>query len=549
MKKLKISIALFLCVGILYSCKDQLDVKNPNQPTLSSINTEGNIVALGLGVYANGFRGVKYGGFQGQFLNDVWAYHEIMGDVIGVEAANVYINQLGMPDWVQLDNATQVLNPANPNTQWSLLRFVNQNSLADANPVYYEWGYMYALNNVCNQILKNVDQISYTGNADTRKNTIKAWAYWWKGYAYSRIGSLYYAGVINNEPYPGKISDVYVSKDQIIAEANSNFDHAITELNAVTSTFDYNTVLRSMIPSFNQVGKGNAPTVAMWIRNINTMKARNLLVNTKASAMTPAQWDEILALTNAGVQITDNVFIGKSNPTGDLIAPSGGTVALVAAGDPSSITYKISERLIQDFVPGDKRLSNNFSNNVKGGKWLGNSDRGNIFNTRYKLLDGGAGISGVIVYANSTAGLGEAYLASSYEENELMKAEANIYKNNLSTALASIDAVRTYQGAGLPSLAGLTDQALAKELLRSERRVALAFRALSFYDARRWGITDPVSSGGGRTNAVVVDKTGAVNTKAVINYNFLDYWDVPDNEIVFNSPAAGSAQVKNPKGL
>src|SRR5882672_5173382 len=156
MKKFKV-LSIFLISSVLVlSCKDQLDVENRNQPTGGAVNTEINITGLGLGVYASGFRNLKYGGFQGQYANDVLSYHEIMGDVIGVEAANVYINQLGMPDWVQLDNNSQVANPATPNTQLALLRVINKNSYADQNPVYYEWAYMYALNNACNGILKFV---------------------------------------------------------------------------------------------------------------------------------------------------------------------------------------------------------------------------------------------------------------------------------------------------------------------------------------------------------------------------------------------------------
>jgi hypothetical protein len=122
-----------------------------------------------------------------------------------------------------------------------------------------------------------------------------------------------------------------------------------------------------------------------------------------------------------------------------------------------------------------------------------------------------------------------------------MKAEAKIYTNDIAGGLASIDAVRTFQGAGLAPLAGLT-QAQALEELRKERRVGLVFRALSFYDARRWGVITE-----GRKGAVVVDKTGKVNTNATINYNFLDYWDVPDNELAYNPATANSAPTKNPK--
>lgn len=551
MKKFKVLLFLLPTVFV-FSCKDQLDVKNPNQPVSTAITTENNITALGLGVYASGFRGLKYGGFQGQFANDVLSYHEIMGDVIGVEAANVYINQLGMPDDVTLDNATQVKNPATPNTQLALLRVINKNSYADQNPVYYEWAYMYALNNVCNSILKNVDAITYTGSADTKKNTLKAWAYWWKGYAYSRIGSMYYAGIITNNAYPDKLVSDYVSKDAMIVEANANLDNAAAALNAivVANIADYNTVIGNLIPSIFKSGKGNVPTIAMWLRNINTMKARNLLVNKKTSQMTTADWNTLLTLTNNGINATDNVFRALSNATGDFMSATGGTVALIAAADPSGVSFKISERLIQDFKTGDKRLANNFSNSVTGGTWVGNSDRGNIFNTRWKLLNNTSGTgpsgAGVVVLANRTAGSGELFIGPSYEENELMKAEAKMYTSDLAGGLASVDIVRNYQGAGLAA-SSVVDLPTSLEELRKERRVALAFRGLAFYDARRWGVIDPVSSGGGRKKAVVVDKNSVVSVNATINYNFLDYWDVPDNELVYNPPSATSAPTSNPR--
>ncbi len=542
----KNTLFIFILLTIASACADQLDVKNPNQPTAAAINSENNIVALSLGIYADGFRGLKFGGFQGQFLNDVLAYHEGMGDMIGVEAANVYINQLIMPDDVTFDDGSKVLNPANPKTQVGLLRFANQNSFADQNPVVYEWAYMYNAINLCNSILANVDIITFSGDQDSKRNTLKAWAYWWKGWAYGRIGSMYYAGIITNTA--GKTNPNYVTKEAIIAESDASYDKATAALDAITVAADYTTTMGRIIPSINQVGKGAVPTVAMFKRNISTMKARNILVNTKASLMTPAQWNQILTLTNAGILAADNVFTGRSNATADFMSATGGTVALVASGNPDAVTYKISERLIQDFKPGDNRFVKNFAiATTGGGKWLGNSDRGTIFNTRYQLISAGTALGGsAIVYANRTAGSGEAFLAGTFEENELMKAEANIYLGNLTAAGTSIDAVRNSQGAGL-GVTAMPDLATAKEELRRERRVALAFRGLAFYDARRWGVIDPVSSGGGRTGAVVLNATGVVSTNATINYNYLDYWDVPDNDIVLNPPAAGSAPTKNPR--
>ena len=127
-----------------------------------------------------------------------------------------------------------------------------------------------------------------------------------------------------------------------------------------------------------------------------------------------------------------------------------------------------------------------------------------------------------------------------------MKAEALINTGNIPAGLVSINNVRTYQGAGLPALTGTLNLTDAKEELRRERRVALVFRGVAFYDARRWGVIDDITKGGGRKNAVVLGANGVVSTHATINYDFLDYWDVPADEFVINPPAAGSAPIKNP---
>ena len=63
-------------------------------------------------------------------------------------------------------------------------------------------------------------------------------------------------------------------------------------------------------------------------------------------------------------------------------------------------TYKLSERWVQEFKAGDKRKDNNV---LETEHWIGNSDRGNIFNTRYALVNGGNGAAGVVVYANTAA--------------------------------------------------------------------------------------------------------------------------------------------------
>jgi starch-binding outer membrane protein, SusD/RagB family len=553
MKKNKILIIVLAFSGLIVSCKKQLDVKNPNLPTPESAKNEPGIIALAEGsVYFGGLGAgsLKYGGFNGSFWNDPVSYHDLMGDEIGVEAANQFINQFTCPDYIILDDGSKVLNPQSPSQQIPLLRSINTNANLDNNPFYYEWGYMYTLITGCNRILGLVDEITFSGDGETRKNTIKAWAYWWKGYAYSRIGSFYYAGLITDNYYPaGATNSNYVTKEAIITEANTNFDKCSVALTAASSGDDYFTVISKLIPDFFQIGKGGVPSVDMWKRNINTMKARNLLVNTPSATMTMAQWNEIITLTTDGIKADDNVFTGRSNTNSDFMGTYGCTAPLTVGSEPG---YRVSERLVNDFRAGDKRFTNNFELKLdedgNPAPWIGNADRGIIFNTRYDVVDGGKGMPGVVVFGTTETGAYELYIAGTYEENTIMLAEAKIHTGDVAGGLALIDEVRASQGAGLPAISGtITNPVLAEKELRSERRICLVFRGMSFYDARRWGVIDPVANGGGAKNVTVLDQDGNLNTKVTIEFNYLDYWDVPDNELVYNPPASGSAPVKNPK--
>jgi hypothetical protein len=550
MKQFRLLFLTAVFLGAVTSCQDQLDITNPNEPTTATLKNEKGFVKFAMGgVYINGFVDIKTTIFADGVLGAFWAngFHDIMADNLGAEAANCFMNQIGAPRYVVLDNGSQVDNPNAPKDQTVMLTQNNQNATAGQNPLFYEWAYMYALNRVGNYILLNVDGVEFSGDAATKIATLKAWAYWWKGFAYSRIGSLYYAGLINNDPLGTNPN--YKTSAEILAEAGRNFDEAETILNGLTANATYTELMTKIIPDFNQVGHGGVLSPAEWIRSINTYRARNIMANKKVADMTPADWDQILSLTANGIGANDLVFTCRSNANGDILSPQSGTVAAKATGDPTAgATYKVSERLVQAYQPGDRRLANNFEQLAS--PWLGNADRGNSFNTRWELVDGGNDIAGVITYSDRTPGGEELYMAGSYEENALMRAEAMIYKNDIANALPLIDAVRARQGAGLAPLAGNSlTQAQAIAQLRSERRVALLFRNVAFYDARRYGIIDPITSGGGLTGAVVVDGTGALNTNATINYNFLDYWHVPDNELAYNPPADGSAPVLNPKGL
>ena len=545
----KITIAFGLVLLIVVSCKKELNILDTNNPSPSAAASEAGVISLAQGsIYKNGFYDLKYSdGVYGRFWAGATGFHEMMGDIIGVEAANAYINQIGCPNKVTLDNSSVVLNPSAINTQYALLRSVNVNSQSGGNPTYYEWAYMYNMIVASNTVLNLAGKSAYTTEGVTKKATIQAWAYFWKGYAYARIGSIYYAGIKQNATFEDQSTNGnYVSKESIIAESNTMFDNAATQLAAVTSTTAYNEVLGKLIPSFLQTGKGGIFSKAEFLRNISTMKARNILVNTPIAAMSAAQWSSILTLTTNGIKSTDLIFTGRTDANGDFL---GTTIAdKVASSATATGTYKLSERWIQDFKAGDQRFANNIRS-LSPGIGNFNQDRGNSFNTRYTLRKYGNGIAGVIIYANPDAGANEITLCGTFEENELMKAEATMYvggfsAGNITSAMSMIDNVRNYQGAGLAPTAA-ADAAAAKEELRRERRIALAFKGLSFYDARRMDIIDPSKS---RTGCVVLAGIGgALNTNATINYGFLDYWDVPDNEIAYNPAAAGSAPIKNPK--
>ena len=546
MKNNKILVGILGVTLSLTACKKDLDISNVNSPTPSSAQNENGVTALAQGtIYLNGFYNLKFSdGVYGRFWAGAMGFQEIMGDVVGAEAANAFMNQIGCPNKVTLDNGTVVLNPSNPKTQYELVRYANQNAQGGSNTTFYEWAYMYNMITASNKILELADKTTFSGTgAATKKATVQAWAYWWKGYAYSRIGSTYYAGIIQNQATDAVLTNgKYVTKEAIIAEASSNFDKAVTALGAATSTADYTAILGKLIPANLQKGKGGILTIDMWKRSINTMKARNILVNTTKASMSAAQWNAILTLANDGVKSTDLIFTARTDANGSFIESTVADKVGQAATTGSTNTYKLSERWVQDFVAGDKRKDQNVITLASVG--LFNTDRGNAFNTRYSLKYAGTGLTGVYTYANNVIGANEITIAATYEENELMKAEALIMTGQIDKGAESIDAVRTYQGAGLAALGTGLTQADAYEQLRRERRIALAFKGLSFYDARRWDIIGPDKS---RTGAVVLSSTGVVSTNATIVYGFLDYWDVPDNELAYNPAEAGSAPTKNPK--
>ncbi len=547
-----IAITAALLVGA--GCKSELDVGNPNAPTLDgNVNTETGLIAFAQGgVFVNGFQNGD-GWLGDSYFSLPLGYAETMADHVSAQASNNQVSTMGVPDYTILDDGTKLTNTS---PQVGIIRSYNNRASTGAgnNAIYYQWTNMYALNNAMNILLSKIDGITYTGDAATKKNTLKAWAYFWKGFAYANIGAMYYSGLIIDSP--SATNNTYVASSAIIAESNKNYNAAVTALGAATSAGDYSAMLGQLIPAVSQTGLGQVPTTDMWKRNINTLLARNIVssklapfVNNNLSAtiskssttaMTAADWTQVATLTANGVKKGDYVFTARSASVNYIFSPSGGTVGALTVGQNASTTFKITERFIQNFNTGDKRFAANFA--------LSKPQYGDdyIYSTRYDMVDGSKAPAGVAILGTKTAGLYELIIAGSYEENALMAAEASIRQGNVDPALVLIDAVRTYQGAGVAPLAGTGLTAIqAMNELTKEARVALFNRGVAFYNARRWGWIYDVSKGGGSYNNIVVTRTGAINKKATISYNFMDFWDVPADESVLN-PAASGGVVTNP---
>lgn len=547
----KISLLLLFVVLAITSCdKKRLETQNLNQPSYSVLDNENGMYAYAKGFYKIGFGDQGVGslddGLGYGMLLIVQGFHESMGDNIFIPWGNNNFKFADNPLWVKLDNGTKVPNPIGQGQIYET-KLRNARAYGATNGFLPEWTYMYFLNNSSNLLLSKLGSVAFSGDAATKKKVLEAWAYWWKGYAYSRIGSMYIAGVIAETP--NSTNGVFVTKEAMIIEGNKNFDKAATILTGLTSGGAYNEVISQIIPNYMQpAAYGSIPSPAVWIKNINTMKARNLLANKKVSDMTVADWSQILTLSNAGLtSASDYPFLVKTyndNTKSIFDKDYGSAGSYTATDDP---TYQVSERLVQDYKTGDKRKTNNFA--LLSSPIINRRGRGITFGTRWYLKDGGTG-NGAYTYFDFAIGSTDYFIAGTYEENMLMKAEALINTAGQRDAgLVIIDAIRNSQGAGLAAVSGtgLTDPQ-AREELRKERRCALFLRGLAWYDLRRLGMNLSIDEGGtGRSGCVVLDGAGVLNTNCQINYAYLSYWDVPQNELDFNAPATGSAPVKSPK--
>lgn len=518
---------ILIATVLLFGCsKSELEVVNKNEPSITSLATEKGVINAGLGIYASDAISGEGGLLSFNYLWLSLTNHEVMGDALFVPWGNFgwrWINQVGQ---ITLDDGTIVLPPQG-GTQKQEIDARNTRDLGDDNPTKHEWLSMYNVNNTANLMITLLDEgITFSGDATTKENTLRAWAHFWKGYAYSRIGSMYAGGLILNEY--GQTAGDFVSNTAVLAEAEAQFQQATTLLNGLSSGGDYDEVMGALLPDLALASSGQIPSPAEWLRNINSLRARNLLVNKKISDMTTADWTEVSNLANAGIQSGDYEFTVVSD--GEFFS-SIFTAYRVLIGWAFA-----SERLIQDFKAGDARLDRFFETDAAT---INARGRGIQYGTRYYFKESSI--------ASTSIGGAPTYLGATYEENELMKAEAAINSGSIETGLQIIDNIRDFQTAGLADVAGTgLTLAEAQEELRSERRVALLLRGLAFYDARRQGILDPVSEGGGRTGCVVLEPTMTgfdLNTNATFDYNYYNYWPVPANELDFNAPVSGAENV------
>lgn len=555
MNKMKKLLYILTATLLLGACKKTiLQLLNPNLPTPnSSLVTEGGIDAFAQGIF---YKWIAYETGDGNinFFDIAWYMESNMGDEDFTPYANygsrypMNIASITLP----APYNTVVNNPSGYANNLGIMEAFNSRSAGDGNSIQYEWDCFYYVNAQANTLLQALANpaLKLSGDAATKMKLLQAWAYYWKGYSYSKLGSMYLAAVIDDSPdstAKGLTSNLYVVHDSVIAAANRNLEQAASLFGSITENSDYDATFKAIIPSFNAPGQVITP--GMWVRQIHSFEARNYMANHKVATMTSADWTTILNLAATGMTQGDYTLQWGVAPLGvpDLTKGYGFLFHPMTLHSISGSLSFVSERLIQDIQPGDQRFTKGFELYPTGAV-VNVLNRGIQFGTRYAPVDIEKG--GLYATENfSSSAL--VPIAPTWEETALMTAEANIYLGNIDAGLQLIDQVRASQNAGLPPLAGSgISQDSAITQLHSERRIGLYLHNVSWYDARRWGITADVSKGGGRIGNIVVpgsliNQTAAKVLPCLINYDFVDYWDVPQNELDFNPAAAGSAPIKN----
>jgi len=497
------------------ACEQGLDVTNPNDPTPEIVQTEEGLKrqALGIWVAPPGFLGLPGGGGWAWFG---WSLHEAMGDNIVMPWINFDWNRFfgnielieysdGTAPWSPRDQA----NPARSQAEWA--GFVNDRQIT-AGGYEVQWETAYSFNKEANRMLAALDEgIQFSSNAQQKEEAYRAWAHFWKGYAYALVGLFYDQGIISDDPLD--TNNDFKTSAEMIAAAQAELDLALQTASS------YGAIANDVVPNFFPTNV-NAQS---FIQNIYTLKARALLMSKRREDISTAEWTQIRDWANQGLMANDGAFLIESDESTYL------TTVTHRWRLATNIWHRVSARVIQIMSENNDARLDRFQFDSGGGTFANRVTQPQI-NSPWLTLP-------TSPYAAQSPGTAPQFVLSA-EENMLMLAEAELGLGNPDVAAQWVNEVRNMplQQAGLPDMTTATLQDI-----RNERKVALFGRALAFYDARRLGEIDARSEGGGIQDVWVyhIDGNGdlVLDTDADIYFDFLDYYAIPDAESDFNPSA------------
>ena len=110
-KKYIIAFFLFALCFVAGCKKSELDLSNPNEPGVPSLNSEEGILRAGLGIYDKG------SGLSGaDYLWLAQSAHNAMGDVVFISAGNFSWRWANQPTRIILDDGSVLLPPPGNHT-------------------------------------------------------------------------------------------------------------------------------------------------------------------------------------------------------------------------------------------------------------------------------------------------------------------------------------------------------------------------------------------------------------------------------------------------
>ena len=250
----KYILIMLVAASTLAACKKEtLQLANPNNPTPTSLATEAGVESFAQGIFSKWIANVPGEGAT-NIMQIALMMQSNMGDEDFSPWANWGMRYSANVTSITLDNPynKKWLNPTGM-IQKDILASNNSRQAGEANTIQYEWNVCNFMIVQANTLLVALDNstLNLSGDAVTKKGILKAWAYWWKGFAYSRLGSIYLSAIINNEAGTGVTNGKFADHNAVIAEGNANFDKAAVILATLTANADYTAVYKTIVPGFN----------------------------------------------------------------------------------------------------------------------------------------------------------------------------------------------------------------------------------------------------------------------------------------------------------